>query len=174
MLWLESAAYVGPPNQKETSMQGMTAALAVLTAIWQASGSKSLQLQAGQQLWHCGEVVTTADLDDERALWTTRDEELQDYYAGWAKESARLGAKPAHKATLATETELRAADFDSASVLDFTATYCGAQHGQMKRIVRDWMLAQGFDAIVRLNRDPSEVVLARPRSQAAVIGAVAL
>ena len=155
-------------------MQHKNRVLAALTAIWEAAGSKSQQLEAGQQLWHCGEVVTTADLDDERALWTTRDEALQDNYAGWAKESARLGAKPAHKATLATQRELRAADFDSASLLEFTATYCEAQHGNMKRAVRDWMLAKGFDAIVRLNRDPSEVVLAKPRSQAAVIGAAAL
>ncbi len=34
----------------------------------------------------------------------------------------------------------------------------------MKHALRDWMIEHGFDAVIGLNREPTEVVVARPHS----------
>lgn len=44
----------------------------------------------------------------------------------------------------------------------------------MKAILRKWMLAQGFDAIVRLNADPTVVVVAWPAADLVVRVAIPL
>lgn len=142
------------------------AALDALTDIWMQAGGLSVMLPSALALWHCGAISCQADLDDDRALWTTRDPAKQDYYVGWAKEGNRWMTVQAHKCLLTTNRLLRAADFDSASLSAFTTEHCGAMHDRMKVALRAWIIANGFSAAVRLNSDASEVVLTHPRSQA--------
>ena len=44
----------------------------------------------------------------------------------------------------------------------------------MKRTLREWIVVNNLDAVVSLNRDPDEVVLAQPRSAVRLVSALAL
>jgi hypothetical protein len=101
-------------------------------------------------------------MDNSRALWTTRDDTTAAGYEGFARESAQWAKHPAVKLELQLRRPLKAADFASASLLAFTQEYCGCEHPTMKAVLRRWMVEKGFDAVVRLNADPTEVVIASP------------
>jgi len=151
-------------------------AMQALTTIWSSHGCRTERLPPGLQLWHCGLVAGPQDLDEQRALWTTRGSERQDWYADSAREQAKLEAMAPtpHKLSFATACELKAADFGSLSLRGFTIEHCGTMHGRMKARLRQWMLENGFDAVVRVNGDPTEVVIARPRSALVCLGVSAL
>lgn len=131
-------------------------------------------LPTGLQLWHCGAVANAGDLDDDQALWTTRDPDRQYLYAESARATCKYLKKPPHLSALVTRQPLYAADFASSSLGEFTATICRTQHERMKQFLRQWMLENDFDVIVRLSGDPSEVVLAMPGVQASVTSSVPL
>jgi hypothetical protein len=66
---------------------------------------------------------------------------------------------------------LRAADFNLASLVLFTQGHCDNCHHLMKKMLREWCLANGFAAAVRLNQDPDEVVIVRPAGDLNVVDA---
>jgi hypothetical protein len=141
----------------------MRTAMSELTRIWeQASGSATEELPAGLVIWHCGCIPSVSEIDDSRALWTTRDASTAAGYEGFARESAQWAKHPAVKLELQLRRPLKAADFASASLLAFTREHCGSDHSRMKTALRSWMVEQGFGAVVRLNSDPTEVVISSP------------
>lgn len=134
-----------------------------LTRIWEtASRSGTEVLPAGLVIWHCGCIPSLSEMDNSRALWTTRDDSTAAGYEGFARESAQWAKHPAVKLELQLRRPLKAADFASASLLAFTHEYCGCDHPTMKTALRSWMVEKGFDAVVRLNADPTEVVISWP------------
>jgi len=102
-----------------------------------------------------------AHIDSSRALWTTRNPERSDLYAGFAREPGWPDLPPT-MLEFRVRRELRAADFASQSLRDFMWNYCDCQHPVMKSMLHAWMRQNKFDAVVRLNTDPDEVVLANP------------
>lgn len=141
----------------------MSTALVELTRIWDASGaSKVVTIPERTELWHCGRIPSIAHLDGSRALWTTRNRERSDVYAGFAREPASWTKHLPTKLEFIVKRELRAADFALQSLLEFTRNHCSCQHEIMKRTLHAWMKLHNFDAVVRLNRDADEVVVARP------------
>jgi len=151
------------------------AAMAELTRIWhRSSGSAVEELPAGMLVWHCGCIPSASDLDDAKALWTAREAAAAADYEGTARENSRWSKHPPTKLEFELRRPLKAADFASQSLRPFTQQYCNCNHDSMKAILRKWMLAEGFDAIVRLNSDPTEVVVARPAADLVVRVAVPL
>jgi hypothetical protein len=151
------------------------AAMAELMQFWhQSSGSAVEELPAGMLVWHCGGIPSASELDDAKALWTSRDACAAADYEGTARENARWSRHPATRLELELRRPLKAADFASRSLRPFTQQHCDCNHNTMKMLLRMWMQSQGFDAIVRLNGDPTEVVVARPAADLTVRAAVAL
>lgn len=152
----------------------MESKLNELGRIWDQAGSLVENLSPGLRVYHSGHIPTMALMDDERALWTTRSEERKTHYVGSAREAVKWSKHAATLLTLAVRRDLKAADFDSVSLLLFTRTFCNHEHNQMKVAVRSWCIRNGFDAVVRLNSDPTEVVLVRPKTSLVLVHAQAL
>jgi len=140
-------------------------AFAQLDQLWHASSRNTVVILAkGTLMWHCGRIPSLQELDDERALWSTRDPSRADDYAGWAREPATWTQLPPTKLELQTQKDLKTADFALRSLRQFTEDYCQCQHDLMKRTVRAWALLRGLDGVVRANRDENEVMIVRPKS----------
>lgn len=151
------------------------AAMKALDQLWQAStGSATEDLAEGTRLWHCGRIATTAHIDADRALWTTREASRADDYVGWAKEPASWTSIAATRLELAVTQPLRAADFAAHSLMKFTVEHCGSRHDQMKRTLRAWLVEHGLQAAVALNSDPNEVVIVFPARDLTIVAASAL
>lgn len=142
-----------------------------LEKIWEQAGSLVESVSPGLRVYHSGHIPTMDQMDDERALWTTRSEDCKTHYVGSAREAVKWAKHAATLLTLEVSRELKAADFDSASLLAFTKSYCNYDHNQMKVAVRTWCIRNRFDAVVRLNSDPTEVVLVRPKSSLSLVHA---
>lgn len=141
----------------------MRSAMKELTRIWQEESSAGTEeLPFGLVLWHCGCIPSHSEIDNARALWTTRDDSKAAGYEGFARESAQWANHPAMRLELQLRRPLKAADFAMASLLAFTREYCGHNHSTMKTALDSWMVEKGFDAVVRLNSDPTEVVISSP------------
>jgi hypothetical protein len=140
-------------------------AFAQLDQLWHASSRNTVVILAkGTPMWHCGRIPSLQELDDERALWSTRDPSRSDDYAGWAREPATWTQLPPTKLELQTQRDLKTADFALRSLRQFTEDYCQCQHDLMKRTVRAWALLRGLDGVVRANSDENEVMIVRPKS----------
>lgn len=140
-------------------------AFAQLDQLWHASSRNTVVILAkGTRMWHCGRIPSLQELDDARALWSTRDPSRADDYAGWAREPATWTQLPPTKLELQTQRDLKTADFALRSLLQFTEDYCQHQHDLMKRTVRAWALLKGLDGVVRANSDENEVMIVRPKS----------
>lgn len=149
--------------------------LNTLSDIWARVGNSAIEtLPMGTAVWHSGHIPSMTDMDDKRALWTTRSEAHNSDYVGTARETAKWRNAQPTRLALETVRTLNCADFNSASLHNFTMEQCDCNHDLMKQSVRAWCVENGFDAIVRLNSDPTEVVFAYPRSSLRLMAALAL
>lgn len=146
--------------------------LSALTRIWELAGGDKFEiLSPGLLVYHSGHIPTMDEMDDERALWTTRSEMCKTNYVGSARECVKSSKHPATLLTLTTNQELKAADFNSVSLMKFIEDHCNFEHSQMKVAIRNWCIQNWFDAIVRLNCDPTEVVFVRPKTSLSLLHA---
>jgi hypothetical protein len=155
-------------------MESIDEALGALDEIWKVNGKGLQRLEVGLRLWHCGCSPTHLDLRDDLMLWTTRNEEERLHYAGIAKQQGAREKLSAALLELAVVRPLRAADFNRASLGEFTMKHCDANHDAMKAVVRAWCLLREFEAVVRINGGEHEVAVARPRSSLTLISSMPL
>lgn len=145
-------------------------AIQALTDIWTLAGHAGIEfLRKGTAVWHSGLITTMAEMDDHKALWTTRSADCQTTYCNSARADSAYAKKPAALLMMTLNTDLRAADFNSASLLKFTQDYCNSSHDQMKATLRAWCIHYKFDAVVRLNSDATEVVVVKPATSLSLI-----
>ncbi len=162
------------PGRPHTAGMTSPSILDALTSIWRGAGGTHELLVPGTRLWHCGRINSTEDIDNHRTLWTTRDESKRLNYSAFAQYASDWTDPPAAAIELQTCTELIAADFAGASLLDFTRDHCDCKHPLMSRALRDWCLSRGFNAAVRLNGGHDEVAVASPRVSLQVVACMPL
>lgn len=149
-------------------------ALNELTRLWHEAGGAELSLRQGSRIWHCGRIPSAQEMDDGKALWCTGNFAKSDDYAGWAKAPLPGAQHHATKLELETRRDLRAADFAMLSLRKFTQDHCRSHHDLMKHALRTWLMANELDAVVRINRDEDEVVIARPATDLIIRSALPL
>ncbi|MDT8992700.1 hypothetical protein RQP54_17645 [Curvibacter sp. APW13] len=136
-----------------------------LLAIWSVSGAVIVTLGPGTLIWHEGIIASATDIIDEKALWCTRNQAKATRYAIIAKEWAQTNNCSAHRLCLRVRRPLKMADFDGASMNDFTLRYCDVNHGKMKAALRAWCLQHALDGVVNVGGDADEVVICRPATE---------
>lgn len=153
--------------------QPMTPAIQALTDIWLKNSNYAIQvIDIGTELWHCGRIPTSEHIENNNALWTTRNADHQNHYVGSAKSPNSFRPYQPTKLQLSTLRKLKAADFNTASLLDFTVQHCATNHQIMKETLRAWCVGQGLDAIVSINRGPDEVVIVYPADDLKIVNTV--
>lgn len=155
--------------------QSVTTAKQALTDVWLNNSNCAIKfIEIGTELWHCGRIPSSELIDNNLALWTTCNPDHQDHYVGSAKSSDIFRAYPPTKLKLITVRKLKAADFNTASLLGFTEQHCSTNHQIMKETLRAWCVDQGLDAVVSINRGPDEVVIIYPADDLKIVDTVSL
>ena len=155
--------------------QPVTTAKQALTDVWLNNSNCAIKfIEIGTELWHCGRIPSYEHIDNNLALWTTCNPDHQDHYAGSAKSPDFIRAYPPTKLKLSTVKKLKAADFNTASLLSFTEQHCSTNHQIMKATLRAWCVDQGLDAVVSINRGPDEVVIIYPADDLKIVDTVSL
>ena len=161
--------------QLSDSTQPITTAAQALTDIWLTNSSSAIKfIDIGTELWHCGRIPSSEHIDNNLALWTSCNPDHQDHYVGSARSPDFIRAHPPTKLRLSTVRKLKAADFNTASLLDFTKRHCSTNHQIMKETLRAWCVDNGLDAVVSINRGPDEVVIIYPADDLKIVDAVSL
>jgi len=143
--------------------------------VWQAcTGSRIEMIERGTRLWHCGRIEAHEQIDDSKVLWAMSNAERSEEYKGFAYSKSDSNNNEPTKLELEVVNELRAADFGRQPLLDFAMHFCRADHGVKKDVMRQWMLENGLHAVVRVNANPDEVILARPRTDTVMVSATPL
>lgn len=143
-----------------------------LSRIWESiNGSRTVLIERGTRLWHCGRIEKTEQIDDAKGLWATCNPDWTDKYKGFGLSKSAENPNEPTKLELEVVSDLKAADFSMQSLRKFTEEFCNCVHDNMKAVIRQWMVDNDLDAIVRANADPDEVILARPRSDTVVVSA---
>jgi hypothetical protein len=148
--------------------------LLALTEIWKTNGSRTCVLPEGTLLWHCGHIPSTAEVDDFEMLWTTRDALKSEDYAGVARNTDGRDLRAATRVDLLVSNDLAAADFNKASLQDFTIALCDCRHDTMKSALRAWCIEYGFEAIVSINGGIDEVAIVQPRTHLTIVTTTSL
>lgn len=143
-----------------------------LLAIWASTGSVEVTLDGGTLLWHGGTVSNAEALRNSHALWCTRDPNKSTFYDAWACDDAKRKGVTAHRLELTLQRPLRMADFGYSSLQQFTMNHCKGSHGTMKAALRAWCLQRGFDGVVNLNKEASEVVICRLVTELTLVASV--
>ena len=155
--------------------QPITTASQALTDIWLNNSNCAIDfIDIGTELWHCGRIPSFEHIENNLALWTTRNPDHQDHYVGSAKSPNSFRPYQPTKMKLSTLRNLKAADFNTASLLDFTVQHCATNHQIMKETLRAWCVDQGLDAVVSINRGPDEVVIIYPADDLKIVDTASL
>ena len=135
---------------------------AAFTKIWFDNECKTEILPICFKLWHCGAISSLADVDPNKALFTTQCFDRRMIYAKNALGDAKFYARQASLLSLQLKQQIKVANFNKASLETIFENYCQHNHPAMTQTLRQWCLDQKLDGVMSLNRSEDEVFIVRP------------
>lgn len=133
-------------------------------------------------LWHCGTLSITNKFRPNEGVWTFRNEDKKERYAGQATsrylsslspEAKKLGIKP-YGVPYLLRFELaskvyKAIDFQGGSLSGIMSSHYRDQHHETKMAMCEWAITRGYDIVIGTNFQPEEFFVVNPGKHLKII-----